>query len=57
MIKINLIRIFNNAYCCITKYMSHRDIKNNLFLLKAEDGPLKYLAENNWDSYKRCVQI
>lgn len=40
------------AQYALQKYMSHKDIENNLFLLKAEDGPLKYLAQNNWDSHK-----
>ena len=49
------------AQYVLQKCMSHKDIKNKLFLFKAEDGPFKYVAENNWNSNRAiralCVDV
>jgi hypothetical protein len=36
----------------IQKQMTPDEVSNKLFLMKAEDGPFKYLQDNNWDSPK-----
>ncbi len=34
----------------LQKYFSPEEIQSKIHIEKAEDGPLKYLAENDWDS-------
>jgi hypothetical protein len=37
--------------------ISKEEIKQNMYLLKAEDGPFKYLVENNWENEKAVKSI
>jgi hypothetical protein len=41
----------------IQKQMSPDEVSNKLYLMKAEDGPLKYLADNDWNSTKGIESI
>jgi len=41
----------------IQKQMSSDEVSSKLYLMKAEDGPLKYLADNDWNSAKSIKSI
>lgn len=41
----------------IQKQMTPAEVSTQLYLLKAEDGPLKYLSENNWNSTKGMSEL
>ena len=45
------------AQYVMQKRMTSNEIKRSMCLLKAEDGPYKYLADNDWDSHKAIVQF
>lgn len=41
----------------IQKQMTSEEVAQKLYLVKAEDGPLKYLHDNDWDSYRGITSI
>ena len=62
---VDLQLISKSGYLCmhyavqyvLQKEMSIEDIKTRLYLEKAEDGPFKYLHDNNWDLKKSLLAL
>jgi mannosyltransferase OCH1-like enzyme len=46
-----------SAQYVMQKLMTIEDIKKQLYLMKAEDGPFKYLHSNNWEQHKAIKAI
>ena len=61
--KVDLQKISSPIYLSIhvacqhmlQKFLTPEEIQSKIYLEKAEDGPFKYLAENNWDSEKALL--
>lgn len=41
----------------IQKQMTPEDVSRKMYLMKAEDGPLKYLSDNDWDSSRGLTDM
>jgi hypothetical protein len=54
---LNYLAIHVAAQYVLQKEMTPGSIKSNLNILKAEDGPYKYLTASNWDSNKAVENL
>ena len=41
----------------LQNFLTQEQIQTKIYLEKAEDGPLKYLADNEWDSQKALMNV
>ena len=48
----NYLFIHVAAQYVLQKLLTQEEVKDTVLLEAAEDGPLKYLTDNNWDSKK-----
>lgn len=63
--RTNLQKIYDPLYLAIhaaaqyvlQNQMSKEEIKENMYLMKAEDGPFKYLVDNDWQNEKAVQSI
>ena len=41
----------------LQKRMTFGEIREELYLMRAEDGPFKYQAKNEWDTHKTLLAL